>query len=311
MSDNIIFSVAAGYTFGDIALFLGSLKKTGFNGSVYLFVSGMNFIDRYALEDYGLNIIACQKRFPFYRSKIDIPCKLSTKTLNKLGAEYHRFIIYYLFLKSSLKKFQGKNILLTDIRDIVFQKDPFDYNYDKGKLYFFAENKDCSIQQNNFNSSWIRTFYGSTVLGEIGKYPCICSGIILGPAERIIVHLEEMTRHICNVRQVVKGGDQAIHEFIIYKEGIDNYEILNNEDGPAIHLHTLEAKDITVDENGYVRNRSNAIVNIVHQYDRHPFLREAFLQKYNLVKSYSNKLYVFLDRAASLITVFIRRLKNT
>ena len=311
MSDNIIFSVAAGYTFGDIALFLGSLKKTGFNGSVYIFVSDMNFINRYALEGCGVNIIACQKRFPFYRSKIDIPYKLSTKTLNRLGAEYYRFIIYYLFLKSRLKEFQGKNILLTDIRDVVFQKDPFEYSYDKGKLYFFAEDKGCSIQQNNFNSSWIRILYGSTVLGEISKYPCICSGIIMGPTEKIIVHLEKMTRHICNVRQVVKGGDQAIHEFIIYKEGVSDYEILNNEDGPAIHLHTLEAKDISIDENGYLRNRSNAIVNIVHQYDRHPFLREEFLQKYNLVKSYPNKLYVFLDKATSLITVLICRLKNT
>jgi len=310
MSKNLILGTAEGYAFEDIALFLGSLKKTSFSGSVYFFVHGMNFIDRSVLRNYGINVIPYRKKFPFLKGKVDIHADFCSNGFKKLYVEYYRFIIYYFFLKSRFKEFRDRTVLLTDIRDVVFQNDPFKYNYNTSKLYFFTENKDCPIQENSFNSSWIHSLYGSAVLSEIGKYRCICSGMILGSVELIIGYLDTMIRHISEIQQVVRGGDQAIHEFIIYKEGVDNCEILSNEDGPIMHLHTIKPEDIAVDENGYIRSKNNAIVDIVHQYDRHDFLREAFCKKYNLVKLYPNKIYNFLDEIRVLIAVIMRGIKN-
>lgn len=295
MADNVILGMAENYTFDRLSPFFGSLRKTGFSGEVYLFARRMNFIEQAALKEYGAHIVLVNKKFPFYKKgKGVFPDPAGN--FDCLRVEYYRFIIYYGFLKSRAEEFRGKALLLTDTRDVVFQRDPFGYGYDPRKIYFFAEKKDVSIKDNDFNALWVRHIYGDSVLEAIGDNRCICSGMMLGAVDPIMSHLEKMIRHMRNVHDAIKGGDQAIHEFVVYTESGGDFKILNNEDGPCVHLHTVADKDVNIDEDGYVRNENGLVASIVHQYDRHPFLMELFQKKYALKKSHPNIVFWFLDR---------------
>lgn len=72
-------------------------------------------------------------------------------------------------------------VLLTDVRDVVFQRDPFAETLDG--LEVFLEDSSLTIGGEARNRKWVRTLYGDRGLAACGHEVVSCSGTIAGPRE--------------------------------------------------------------------------------------------------------------------------------
>ena len=128
MSKDLILSAAIGYKFNQLEFFIKSLRNY-YKGTV-TFLIGKN---DHELED---NL----KKFN---------CEIIKVQINKKEIQFKRYKIFLDYLKN--KNF--KNILLCDSRDIYFQSNPFEFNYN-GQINFFLE--DQKIKNCPYNSNWIK-----------------------------------------------------------------------------------------------------------------------------------------------------------
>ena len=132
MSKNLVLSAAIGYKFSQIEFFIKSLRKF-YKDKVVLLISGG-----------GIKLEEELKKFNCETIKIDI---------NKKEIQFKRYEVFLNYLQN--KEFG--NILLCDSRDIYFQANPFEFNYN-GKINFFLE--DQLIKNCHYNSNWILKTYG-------------------------------------------------------------------------------------------------------------------------------------------------------
>jgi len=287
MSKNLILGIAEDLTFKDLELFIGSLKKVNYEGDICLFVSGMNAVNRNTLRQYGVKTVAFNNRFPYTKDTSEmevsyISTRYTKSDFKKIPMRTFRFIMYYLYL--SKHKDEYSRVLLADTRDVIFQKDPFDFGDDKA-LYCFLENKNMTIGSCPSNSAWIRDLCGEKTLSEIGENNIICSGVNIGGILPIMRHLEnriEVSQQFKKSSPKPIGGDQAAHNYIIYKIRPKNVKLVYNETGPVMNLHYVSKDAMRFNNDGLLINDNGDVVNIVHQYDRHPFLIEKLQGKYSI-----------------------------
>ena len=158
MNKNLILSAAIGYKFYQIEFFIKSLRKF-YNDSVTFLIGEKDYELELKLKEFNCEII-----------KINV---------NKKEIQFKRYKIFLEYLKN--KTFN--NILLCDSRDIYFQANPFEFNYNE-KINFFLE--DQIIKNCPFNSNWILKTYGKKEYDKISNKTILCSGTVLGENFKII-----------------------------------------------------------------------------------------------------------------------------
>jgi hypothetical protein len=276
---NLILGIAKGYAFKDLALFVGSLKQTDYDGDICLFVSDISTTDCNALRKYRIQTIPFSLNYPYIKKVENFAKKYSKDDFKHLGLQSLRYVIYYLYLAEQQSKYS--NIMLADVRDVVFQKDPFDFEFEETSLSCFCENSKYSINSQEFNAHIVRRALGENVLREIGMNPIVCSGITLGPTQLIMSYLEKMIECMKGIKTVsLNSSDQAIHNYLIYSKQLKNVKLFNNEKGPVLHLRIVDAEEIRLDDKGFCINDNRDVFNVVHQYYQHPGLIKKFQEKY-------------------------------
>src|SRR4029079_15456105 len=68
-------------------------------------------------------------------------------------------------------------ILLTDLRDVLFQADPFAAPL--SGLEVFLEDSSMRVGEDTHNRRWIRNLYGEDVVKRIGGCVVSCSGTVI------------------------------------------------------------------------------------------------------------------------------------
>ncbi len=251
---NIVLGTAVGYRIGAIMPFVLSLIKSGYKGRVVLFV-----------EDLKSNLAK------YLRKHSIEPCLYES---SHIPVTNQRYILYKRFIEQEDGIGQ---IMLTDVRDVIFQGNPFTLcNTDN--LYCFEEDKSMTLANCYYNSKWIHQAYGKNVLAQIGHNPIICSGVTIGSYSKILQYLEILCRKLATVPPVW-GIDQGIHNFLIRSGKISHVVIYTNESGPVYTLHHVRPNSININKNGYITNESG-MPCVIHQYDRHPLLKVAVQKKY-------------------------------
>ncbi|WP_036477620.1 hypothetical protein [Myxosarcina sp. GI1] len=173
-----------------------------------------------------------------------------------------RYPLYWLYLYK-LGNFYS-NVMLTDVRDVLFQKDPFDFSFNG--LCFFLEDKtivDCKI-----NSQWLINAYGQETLNKISKNKISCSGTTIGTYSAIMNYLEKMIDQLVKVNDRSVGIDQGIHNYILHTNLIQNVSVFENFYGPVLTIHNTDEKNIFLNTDDYLIDRNGCIINVLHQYDR-------------------------------------------
>jgi len=243
INKNLILGAAVGYSYEDLKNFISTLRNF-YSQDVFLIVA--NNLDKKTNNFFEKNKIK----------------KIFTGEDKKLIYK-KRYNIYYNFLKKS----SYKKILITDTRDVFFQKDPFKNSLLK-KINFFIEDK--KIYECKHNSRWIKKLYGKKILNTLNDKYISCSGTTIGYRHEILAYLNYMIKHIEKFRYFSfsnsPGTDQGNHNFIVYLTKFNKYKKYSNNDGYIATLANSNIKNFQLKNK--LRSKQNITYDIVHQYDR-------------------------------------------
>ena len=184
-----------------------------------------------------------------------------------------RWILYYWLLtdKSRLNTQLFDKILTIDVRDTVFQSDPFllipqtAINNTHGEIITMGENTQSSIGTCKWNSGWIKDCFGERIFRLIKSFPILCSDVTLGGSISMINYIIKMGKILLNDYPCINtnfpvcernGVDQGVHNVLIYMGQIEPSLIKYSNDFPIINLQSSgiigSLKDLTTGNNGIV-----------------------------------------------------------
>jgi len=249
MPDTLILGLAAGYHFGDVRPFLLSLQRSGFQGALALFTSSTTR-DSERMAAHGATVIPCT-RLP---------------ELAHLPANAWRFFLYRDYLQGQTTVF--RRILLTDVRDVVFQAEPFSFPWPEG-FCLFQEDSRVPLGRCEHTSRWVQGHLGQDILQELAPCPLLCSGATIADHAGMLRYLELMTAWLLPFTpgKRMAGYDQGVHNLLARRELLTPLHIYDNH-GPVLTLgHKRELPKM--DGAGLVLNESGQPAVMVHQYDRH------------------------------------------
>lgn len=190
-----------------------------------------------------------------------------------------RFFEFLRFLGKQLS--EGKvydQILLTDVRDVVFQKPLFSAPCHELEYHF--ENADITIGDCAYNSKWISNTFGCQALKDLAKENISCAGTVSGRARGIfhyLTHMQLACLALTEDKRMAHGVDQAIHNYLFCKGACRTAKRMANFARVAT-LHYVKGDSLDCDEEGRVLNENGEISEIAHQWDRHQRIRRKIEQ---------------------------------
>jgi hypothetical protein len=262
---DLVMGLAAGYHYGDVRPFVRSLEETGFSGHCVLFVSPTT---------RGLQEIAAHgvRLIPFERAA---PC--SHLPYNAL-----RYTLYRDYLASASCRY--RRILITDVRDVVFQHNPFDFRWAAG-INVTLEDRRMNIGRCPYMTRWITGHLGDDALRSLHAQPISCSGTTAGCHSGMTAYLQLMLDRLLPFVPAngMAGYDQGVHNFLLHSGILARTMPVTVHDntGPVLTLGYVEGTP-PHDEQGHVAPLPHAErpPYIVHQYDRKPELFRALRARY-------------------------------
>lgn len=248
----LVLGLAAGYHAGDVRPFLRSLGAVGFAGECVLFVSpttrGTDEMQR-----LGARVV------PFER-----PAHMAHVPYNAW-----RYFLYLDFLRAASE--HHERILLTDVRDVIFQRDPFALPWKEG-LHVMLEDARMRVADCEHMVRWTLGHLGRDALAAMAERPISCSGTTLGDRESMLAYLEKLTARLLPFAPGpgMAGFDQAVHNHLLHTGGLPGARLHGNG-RVVLTLGYVEGEPKT-DADGAVLAEDGRPVPMVHQYDRKPAL---------------------------------------
>ena len=298
MNVGILASVY-GYKIEQIKPWLNSLKKSNFKGKVFVVV--FNPQDNELLDYLKENGV-----FAF------------VGTLNgETNMATQRFMEYKAILKSEYAS-DVDLVIATDIRDVIFQKDPGVWLKNNIQDYdIIATSEGITYRHEDWNGDSLENQFGKNMFLKLADKETICSGIIAGKTEMIIKVFESIYDLAFFAKDSNAFVDQLFYAVAIYKIFIDKTKIIPATEDWCANLGTIKAIPENTplwstksrsEYNSYERTRSNKTYTemlkcsipqmkddivyadngkpfaIVHQYDRFQPWKEILLEKYGETK---------------------------
>lgn len=261
----LILGLAAGYHFGDVRPFALSLKASGFSGRCLLFVSPTTR-DTERMEALGLEL----RHFARPENQAHVPYNA------------WRYFLYRDFLRDRLRETGAGcgRVLLTDVRDVIFQADPFAFPWPAG-LNAVLEDRRMTIGDCPYMARWVRGHLGDAAFDLLRLKPISCSGTLAGDAPDVLAHLERLCSRLLPFTPApgMAGYDQGLHNLLLHLEPPGCLTFHDNA-GPVLTLGYVEGEP-TVDAAGNVLNAAGVPAVIVHQYDRKPGLFARIRARYS------------------------------
>ncbi|KGP91150.1 hypothetical protein N780_17755 [Pontibacillus chungwhensis BH030062] len=257
---NLIMGLISHYSWEDIKPFFLSLEKVNYSGEVVMFFEHINEETQNTLKNLNVNI----SLIPYERIGLE-------KTFDIID---YRHYLYLNFLRAHGHRYN--KVLLTDVRDVFFQLNPFDAGWSDGSITVAKE--ELKIKDEYWNTKWILTKFGNHIYQQLENETIICAGTTYGPTELILAYLEEMVYHLFQLHyfpQII--NDQAVHNYLIHSGKVQPVAYSDNEKGPIMtvafehNFHINHANQILL--------KSGAVAAIIHQYDRHEHLMNLIKEK--------------------------------
>lgn len=249
-------------------------------------VGGLDSSTQEFLRARGVNLVPFQKAYmkpTLARLTSFLKPFLTRKQLTLLDeqlatAYMHFWCARHFFYRAYLDECGGGYdfIMLSDVRDVLFQNNPFAFEIPVG-LSVFLEDLSQTIGSCPSNSSWVRRGFGDAILKELADKPISCAGTIFGTLSAVRDHVDHHIRIFCENKQK-EVIDQAAHNFIIYKEPQIATRFFSNDDGLVLTMAHVKSEKLKFNNSGLLVNSTNRVYNTIHQYDRHPDLMPQLLK---------------------------------
>jgi hypothetical protein len=176
---------------------------------------------------------------------------------------YRYLHIYNIFMKENITY---NKILISDLVDVIFQEDPFNFKIENG-LYTAAEQNilsDTSNSSSNLNMDWIRQYNNLNDLNYdnfLNKY-VICCGTIIGYYKNILDYLKFY--HSINTNF---NNDQAVINIYIYNFN-KHLSPVDYDKSKILTLDKINFNNLKLNDKGQIINNNNEVYSIIHQIDR-------------------------------------------
>lgn len=294
MSKNLILGLAEGYPVAQIAPFVVSLRRTGYTGDVVFFVRNISMELREFLTGHQVKLINYRRldtpgiRFirefflKFIRTYMRLTGREMPFTAFIVQRVWHcmaaRFYLYRCYL-NRIECAHYDCVMITDVRDVVFQRDPFEGMPD-GEFLAFEEHSSLRLADQRENALWIKSMFGEAVLNDLGNHPVICAGVSMGTLSGMKRYLAEMTQ-ILALHHEPFGYDQGVHNFILRKSRVDGAQIFPFGKGIVMHLATAPQAAVIYDSEDNILNSDARPCNTIHQYDRHARINAKVVQQFS------------------------------
>jgi hypothetical protein len=244
-----VITYCSGYSYEIFDRFVGTLKDTGFKGNIYIIINKQDIPIIKLLKQKYSNV------YPFLDS---IP--------RHTHVNNHRFFCISALLKNV--KINSDYLLICDSRDVLFQKNIEEYDYDLNvDLYGFLEGITIENEP-TYNGRWLKQLeqiLNEQIHEKICKNSVICCGTTIGKTHAIVKYVDMMCDYIYK-NKITNNLDQAIHNYMLYfnKLGI-NIKLLSNEDNL---VNTVGIDVQKINNKNLIVNKNDDVSYIVHQYDR-------------------------------------------
>jgi hypothetical protein len=254
---DLVLGMCGGYGAAVVRPFLRSLRATGFAGEVALLTHGLPPGAAAALAAEGAAAVPV--------ALAGVPDPLSYNV-----ARYAAFAAY-------LASRAARRVLLTDVRDVVFQRDPFGAAADESDegVHLFLEHPARPIGGCIWTSSWIRYRYGDAALPPLAARPIVCSGVVLGAARAVAAYLGLVAAELppdLRANNYMAGYDQGVVNRLCHAGRVPALTLHAYAAARVLHLGNAPAGAVARDARGEVVNEAGEVAALVHQYDRHPAL---------------------------------------
>lgn len=249
-----VLGYATGYDAHDIAPFVRSLRAV-FDGEIALVVDDRP--DVRALFDQ-------------HRVRMLTPARIDGWEPHAVMARFAAFDRYLA------ERADIHSVLITDVRDVLFQKPPF-IPQPTGLEVFVEGDR---LGDHAFNMKYLRALIGEAMSEALAPAPAICVGTVMGPRAEV-VRFCRMVLMLAAVPRSEFGGafgaDQAACNIAIHM-GLLKAEVRENYGRVA--TIGLTPGDTLGLEDGQVVNPDGSMSAIVHQHDRHPHLAAAMHERW-------------------------------
>lgn len=251
MANNLVMGMAYNYKSEKVDVFVKSLRQY-YDGNIVLVTNELDEKTQKYFDDN--NVISYV-----------INEEINTSVLFFIRWNLYKYIIEEYFS-------DVENVILSDIRDVVFQDNPF--NYLSGKDLDFSPEPELLGNCVEHNAKWILQVYGQEVLDLAKDNLIICAGFVGGTKKGILELSDLLVKEAENLSAQGKlnNYDQGSLN-VLYAQGhFPNSEF--NHNFKTMH----HAKTLTFDRKGYLLDESGKRVPVVHQYDRLGHMNIAFVK---------------------------------
>lgn len=251
VSGDVVLGYGTGYDAADIAPFVLSLRAV-FDGAVALVVDDRPDLKAF-LDQHGV---------------------IAVRPQHLEGWEPHAVMARFAAFDRLLGQWPDvKSVLITDVRDVIFQAAPFIPAPDRLEAY--VEYEDGVLGDHAFNMKYLRALAGDALAEAIADRPCVCVGTVMGPREAMLRFCRTVMMLAAIPRSELGGAfgaDQAACNLAVHM-GLVEADIRPNYGRVAtLGLSPTEALGWS---DGKVTNPDGGWSPIVHQHDRHPALATA------------------------------------
>lgn len=305
-----VIALAAGYPHSVYRRFVGSLVATGSDANIILGVAAdkLTTTTREYLEStvgvklYDVPLVTCTHKPPGDK-EIEYKCAAAYPDFK---ISWARFALIRDWLRDC-KTCTGP-VLISDARDVFFQRDPFGGEPIQGLRVY----EEAPLQR---TTHWLVDWPVSACKNLKLDEPMLCSGTTIGTRDAMMLYLDRMIREMEEWAQNPKcrfntvGDDQSIHNYLFYTgqfpyakaiphrtgivhtvgvEGSILYKghvaLVENQPGPKVDPSSQKyagandrkwIRSELIDEDGRFTNLDGTRSRVVHQFDRFgaPFQR--------------------------------------
>lgn len=265
MKRKVLFSLlqlSRDYPLREFKPLVDTLRKTDYDGEFIIFVNNLDKKAHKYFKENNVKVIPFSYEYPYLKGNKAILNEFKEFKNVKLNIFHHREFLPLLYLLDNKDKYDL--VSLADSADVIFQKSPFDWDFDPKKIYFSLQ--DVKIKKSWKDSDWIETIYGKKELEKIWENNVCCTGTIVGGIESVINYLKLMAYEFKKGMTI----DQGNHNYLVHNNKIKGQVLLNSQDGIMLTCSGSKRESFIFGKDKKIRSLSGSIYTTVHQYDTYP-----------------------------------------
>ena len=193
---------------------------------------------------------------------------------------FHLFAMRFIMYRDLLLQHPGEfeNVLLTDCRDVFFQRDPFADRLGPG-VHCFLEARTQIVGTCPSNRKMVEYTFGPEVIEEMARDRVSCAGTTMGDVTSIMGYLKAFVETISSGRKLYSVSDQGTHNYMIHYKRVPSLIVHDNYNSSVFTAGCEPEESIRWNERNEIIRDDGQSYPVLHQYDRFSSAREKLAVK--------------------------------